>query len=249
MRNLQTKSFVFGDSGVMVTYDDDTLEALSWETKDHNGKFIAGVKLNCVHDFRITVSEKHIFKHSLDGVVVGLNLEDTCEDIYRRYVNDGDIEDSDWAYVNILSAERLEPSVLMEIGSGLRHVYQQRYGGELNVAVGNDDIFNSPANVVIFYADGDNYVIADRKEVMPCSGVWGGGIFAPEHVNNRVHGTIESDMAELSRVLHRMRRNDHIQLVDFSLTDRGVVVTASAESGSIVRTLEVYGDKFKIGNK
>lgn len=249
MRNLQTKSFMFGSESALVTYDDDTHEALTWETKDHHGKFIDGVKLNCIYSFRTTISERHIFKYDMNGCIIGYNIDETCEWIYRKYVEEGIIEDGDWAYVNILSTEPIEPKLLDELSTALRVRLAKRYGGELRVAVDNTGILDSPANAVVFYADDDNYIVADRKEVMPDSGVFSGGIFGTEHVNNRVHGTIEGDMAELSRVLQRIRRNDTIEQIDFSLNSRGLVVTTTGESGSIVRTLEVYGEKFKLGNK
>lgn len=249
MRNLQTKSFTFGSEAALVTYDDDTMEALTWETKDHNGKFIEGVKLNCIYSFRITVSDKHIFKYDMNGCIIGYSVDETCEWIYRKYVEEGIIEDGDWAYVNILSSEPIDPKLLDELSTTLRVRLAKRYGGELRVAVGNTGVLDSPANAVVFYVDDENYIIADRKEVIPDSGVFSGGLFGTEHVNNRIHGTIEGDMAELSRVLNRIRRNDHIQTFDLSLNDRGLCVTATGESGSIVRTLEVYGEKFKLGNK
>lgn len=249
MRNLLTKSFLFGEESAMVTYDDDTMEVLTWETKDHNGTFIEGTKLNCVYNFRVTISEKNVFKYDIDGVMVGYNLEDTCECIYRKYIEDGKISDSEWAHVNILSDEKIEPNVLEEIGQQLTVMLAQRYGGNIRVAVDNRDILDSPANVVIFYASDENYVIADRREVIPGSGTFGGGVFAEGCVRNSIHGTIEGDMSELSRVLHRIRRNDKISTIEFKNTDRGISVVASTDSGDIVRSIEIYGEKFKLGNK
>lgn len=251
MRSLLTKSFLFGEEAAMVTYDDETMTALTWATKDHHGSFIPGVKLSRVYSHRMSVDERHIFKFDIDGVwTKEFHLDDVCEKLYRMFLEDPDIEETDWAYLNIRSVMQIEDNILLEIGESLRQLYTTRFGGELHVAVVNVSITNEVAVPTIFYTDDENYLVADRKDVIVSEGSFGGGLFGMESVNNSIYGTVEADLAELSRIMFRIRRNPAIHSFEVEANGGNITFTAIRDAErTALNSLSVPGNKFKVCNK
>lgn len=251
MGTLITNSFLFGEIAAMVTYDDETMDVLTWATKDHHGNFIPGVKLNRVYNYRLSADERHIFKFDIDGVWAGdFNLDEVCEKLYRMFIEDPDINETDWAYLNIRSDMEIAPNVLIDIGERLSHHYTTTFGGELHVAVDNVGVTSAVAVPTIFYTSDENYIIADRKETIVSEGSFGGGLFGNESVPNAIHGTVEADLAELAKAMYRIRRNPAIHVLEVGINEAGITFAAYRDSeGKVSNTLNVPGDKFKLSNK
>ena len=250
MGTLITNSFLFGEEAAMVTYDDETMDVLTWATKDHHGNFIPGTKLNYVNHFRLTVDERKVLEFDVDGdFTERFCTDDVCEQLYRMYVGDNEIKDGDWAYINVLSPMPIRPDVLERLGAEIRQNYQRRYGGDIHVALNNVDVYKSPAKAVVLYASDEQYIIADRQEAIVKDGSFGGSVFGNSSTHNSVYGTVESDLAELSKALYRIRRNPDIHILEVDINDDGIIFSAIRDpAGKYSTALSIVGDKFKLGN-
>lgn len=250
MRNLLTKSFLFGEEAAMVTYDDDTKDALTWATRDHHGNFIAGTKLNYINHFRLTVDERKVLEFDADGDFTGrFSTDDTCELLYRMYVGDNEIKDGDWAYINVLSPIPIRPDVLERLGAEIRQNYQLRYGGDIHIALNNVDVYKSPAKAVVLYVSDEQYVIADRQEAIVKDGTFGGSIFGNNSTHNSIHGTVTMDLEVLAKAIHRIRRNPEIISLEVDVSDSHIRFTAvKNEERTELNGVSIPGSKFKISN-
>lgn len=250
MGTLITNSFLFGEEAAMVTYDDETMDVLTWATKDHHGNFIPGTKLNYVNHFRLTVDERKVLEFDVDGDFTGrFCTDDVCEQLYRMYIGDNEIKDGDWAYINVLSPMPIRPDVLERLGAEIRQNYQRRYGGDICIALNNVNVYKSPAMAAVLYVSDEQYIIADRKETIVSEGSFGGGLFGNDSVPNTIHGTVEADLAELAKAMYRIRRNPAIHVLEVGINEAGITFAAYRDSeGNVNNTLNVPGDKFKISN-